>query len=237
MAHREHQELRLTVDLAVLTVRESRLNALVIERANEPYAGEMALPGGFLRPAEDLLDAAERELLEETGLDGRPLHLEQLAVYGAPDRDPRGRIVSVAYLAVAPDLPIPTAGSDARNARWAAVDTVHDALAFDHAKILDDAVERARTRLEFTTLAAAFCESRFTIGDLRHVYEVVWNKAIDPRNFARKVAQTQGFVEPTGAKRVLGTGRPAILYRRGQAQFLSPPLLRNGVPQSGSSLH
>src|SRR5215472_2674024 len=229
MVDREHLPVRVTVDLAVLTVRESRLAVLVIERGNEPYAGRAALPGGFLRGREDLPEAAERELAEETGLGGQSLHLEQLAVYGAPDRDPRGRVVSVAYLAIAPDLPIPTAGSDARSARWAPADAVRDTLAFDHGQILDDAVERARNRLEYTTLAAAFCAPAFTVGDLRNVYEVVWNTPIDPRNFSRKVASTRGFVQPTGDKRTPGTGRPATLYRRGPAHTLNPPLLRAAI--------
>lgn len=227
MTDREHLQLHLTVDLAILTVRENLLHVLVVERANDPHRGQDALPGGFLRDGEDLSEAAERELAEETSLDGRALHLEQLATYGAPDRDPRGRVVSVAYLAIAPDLPVPAAGSDARSARWALVSQVRDALAFDHGDILDDAVERARMRLEFTTLATAFCGQTFTIGDLRRVYEVVWNTPLDPRNFNRKVANTEGFVEPTGAKRVPETGRPATLYRRGRAQCLNPPLLRN----------
>jgi 8-oxo-dGTP diphosphatase len=136
-------------------------------------------------------------------------------------------VVSVAYLAIAPDLPIPAAGSDARSARWAPAEAVRGKLAFDHGEILDDAVERARTRLEFTTLATAFCGQTFTIGDLRNVYEVVWGMSLDPRNFSRKVANTRGFVQPTGAKRVPETGRPATLYQRGPAQNLNPPLLRN----------
>jgi 8-oxo-dGTP diphosphatase len=230
MSRREHQQVYLTVDLAILTVRENLLHALVIERANEPYRGHAALPGGFLRPGEDLPQAAERELAEETGLDGTALHLEQLAVYGVPDRDPRGRVVSVAYLAIAPDLPIPTAGSDARSARWAPAATVRGTLAFDHAQILDDAVERARTRLEFTTLATVFCGPTFTIGDLRNVYEVVWNTPLDPRNFSRKVTHTDGFIQPTGTKRTPDTGRPASLYKRGPAEALNPPLLRATTP-------
>jgi 8-oxo-dGTP diphosphatase len=223
---RDHLLLYLAVDLAVMTVRENRLQVLVIERGHSPYAGEVALPGGFLRAGEDLPEAAERELAEETGLDGSQIHLEQFGVYGAPDRDPRGRVVSVAFLAVAPDLPIPKAGSDARSAQWAPVSEVHDRLAFDHAAILDDAVERARNRLEFTTLAAAFCGPTFTIGDLRQVYEVVWGRAVDPRNFSRKVRQTAGFVEPVGDKRAPATGRPAELYQRGPAKWLNPPLMR-----------
>jgi 8-oxo-dGTP diphosphatase len=112
---------------------------------------------------------------------------------------------------------------------------VRDKLAFDHAQILDDAVERARSRLEFTTLAAAFCGPTFTIGDLRHVYEVVWDEPIDPRNFSRKVVQTKGFVEPTGGKRVPDTGRPAALYRRGPALTLNPPLMRSGTTEADPS--
>jgi 8-oxo-dGTP diphosphatase len=235
MPDRAHLRLYLAVDLAILTVRENLLHVLVVERANEPYRGSAALPGGFLREGEDLHEAAGRELKEETSLDGAGLHLEQLAAYGAPDRDPRGRVVSVAYLALAPDLPIPTAGSDARSARWAPAHAIRDALAFDHAGILDDAVERARTRLEYTTLATAFCGPAFTIGDLRTIYEVVWGTPLDPRNFSRKVTHTEGFVEPTGDKRVPGTGRPAALYRRGPATALSPPLLRSTTAASPPS--
>lgn len=229
MKGRDRLLLYLAVDLAILTVRENLLHVLVIERANEPYREQAALPGGFLRAGEDLRDAAERELCEETGLDGSTLHLEQLATYGSPDRDPRGRVVSVAYLALAPDLPIPTAGSDAGAARWAPVDKVRGNLAFDHTQMLEDAVERARTRLELTTLATAFCGPTFTMGELRNVYEVVWGIPLDPRNFSRKVMHTDGFVMPTGDKRTPETGRPATLYRSGPAQILNPPLTRSGA--------
>jgi len=235
MDNRDHLVLRLAVDLAILTVRDDALQVLVIERGNEPFRGMAALPGGFLRAGEDLAGAARRELAEETGLDGNDLHLEQLATYGSPERDPRGRVVSVAYLAIAPDLPVPVAGSDAVSARWVPVDKVRGGLAFDHQEILDDAVERARNLLEFTTLAAAFCGQEFTVGDLRNVYEAVWNIRLDPRNFNRKVASTEGFIEPSGGKRAPETGRPAALYRRGPAKALSPPLMRNtgADPSSG----
>jgi len=221
--------VHLTVDLAILTVRDGVLSMLTVERGNEPYAGKAALPGGFLRKGESLLDAALRELAEETSLDGSDLHLEQLAVYDDLERDPRGRVVSVAYLAIAPDLPIPVGGSDAASARWAPVSEMRGTLAFDHTLILDDAVERARSLLEFTTVAAAFCAEEFTISDLRNVYEAMWNTTLDPRNFSRKVASTAGFVQPTGGRRAPETGRPATLYRRGPARWLSPPLMR-GAP-------
>ncbi|MEU4157844.1 NUDIX domain-containing protein [Actinoplanes sp. NPDC026670] len=228
MTTRDHALLRIAVDLAVLTVREGSLQALVITRGNEPFAGRPALPGGFVRTGEDIADAAVRELGEETGLDGGSLHLEQFAVYGEPDRDPRGRVVSVAYLAIMPDLPLPTAGSDASGAAWRPVGKIRGSLAFDHDRILDEAVERARRRLELTTLATRFCLPEFTIGDLRAVYEVVWGEGLDPRNFSRKVVNTEGFVEPTGTKRIPPTGRPAALYRAGAADTLNPPIMRAG---------
>lgn len=224
-ARRPHAPVRITVDLVILTVRDDRLHVLLVERANEPHRGMPALPGGFLRDDETLDDAARRELAEETALDGDHLHLEQLHAYSAPDRDPRGRVVTVAYLAIAPRLPVPVAGSDARAARWAPVDTA-PRLAFDHDEILADALERARDKLEDTTLAAAFCADTFTIGELRRVYEVVWGTSLDPRNFNRKVTSTDGFVVPTGETRSPEIGRPAALYRLGGATRLYPPIPR-----------
>jgi 8-oxo-dGTP diphosphatase len=234
MPGRDHASLQLAVDLAILTVRDGRLQALIIERANDPYRGMPALPGGFLRDGEDLQEAAARELGEETGLGGAGLHLEQLAAYGASGRDPRGRVVSVAYLAIAPDLPVPTAGSDARSARWSPAGELRGMLAFDHGAILGDAVERARARLEATPLAAAFCGDEFTVGDLRQVYEAVWGTVLDPRNFSRKVLHAAGFIEPTGGTRAPGTGRPAALYRRGPAQALHPPILRGAEDRAAN---
>jgi len=225
MNRRPHAPVRITVDLVILTIRADRLHVLLVERDNEPYQGALALPGGFVRPEEALEDAARRELAEETALDDRRMHLEQLNAYGAPDRDPRGRVVTVAFLAIAPSLPAPVAGSDARAARWVPVDTL-DGLAFDHDQILADGLERARSKLESTTLATAFCADTFTIGELRRVYEVVWGIPLDPRNFNRKVTSTDGFVVATGATRSQDTGRPAALYRRGPATTLYPAVLR-----------
>ena len=237
----------VTVDLVVLTVRESRLSALMIRRGEEPFAGRTALPGGFVRPGESLGEAAKRELAEETGLADLPVHLEQLATYGAVDRDPRMRVVSVAYLALAPDLPSPTAGGDAADAHWAAVaDLLPDlfpnaldaadadvrrkseraAFAFDHEQILVDGVERARSKLEYTPLAAAFCPPEFTVGELRRVYEAVWGVELDPRNFHRKVTGTPGYVLPSGGTTTRQGGRPAQLFKRGDVTLLNPPMLR-----------
>lgn len=225
---RAHATVRAAVDLVILTLREGRPHVLLVERGKDPYRGRLALPGGFLRSGEDLGDAACRELAEETGLDADRLHLEQLGTWGAADRDPRGRVLSVAYLALAPSLPAPVAGSDASDARWVPVggEAAPRNLAFDHDQILRDGLERARSKLEYTTLATAFCADVFTIGELRQVYEALWGMAVDARNFNRKVTKTEGFVVPTGDKRQPATGRPAALYRRGPATTLFPPMLR-----------
>jgi 8-oxo-dGTP diphosphatase len=226
---RRHAALSVTVDLVIFTVREEALQVLLVERGNEPFLGEAALPGGYVRDGETLDDTALRELREETGLDGRQLHLEQLKTYGDPDRDPRGRVITVAYLALGPDLPLPKAGTDARHAQWSSVDRIaEEELAFDHTVILGDALERARTQLEYTTVATAFCPEPFSISDLRRVYEVVWGFPLDPSNFRRKVTGADDFLRPTGERRVAETGRPAALYHRGMAKVLYPPLLRPG---------
>jgi 8-oxo-dGTP diphosphatase len=217
----------VAVDLVVLTVRDGELCVLLLERTAPPFAGEHALPGGFVRPKEDLLNAATRELVTETGLDIGHHHLEQLASYAAPDRDPRGRVLTVGHLALVPDLPEPEAGvgADSTGGAWHPVAKVQQ-LAFDHATILADGVERARAKLEYTTLAAAFCPPEFTISQLRRVYEAVWGSSPDPRNFSRKVTSTVGFLVPTGEKFSSGRGRPGQLFRRGPATALHPPMLR-----------
>ncbi|MFF7450861.1 MULTISPECIES: NUDIX domain-containing protein [unclassified Streptomyces] len=228
-----HEPFAVTVDLAVLTVSEGALCALLVERGQEPYAGRWALPGGFVRPDESAERAARRELAEETGLsDVSGLHLEQLRTYSEPDRDPRMRVVSVAFAALLPDPPEPHGGSDAADARWMPCDRARP-LAFDHDRILADARERVGAKLEYTCLATAFCPAEFTLGELQQVYETVWGTALDRPNFRRKVLATPGFVEPVpGAARLTGgRGKPAALYRAGTATTLHPPLLR--TPREG----
>jgi 8-oxo-dGTP diphosphatase len=219
----------VTVDLVVFTIRNGELCALAVRRGVPPYRGRWALPGGFVLEDEGLLAAAERELSEETGLGQLPVHLEQLATYGDPRRDPRMRVVSVAYLAFGPQLPEPAAGTDAADARWrpvAALLSSSARLAFDHGQILADGLERVRAKLEYSPLATAFCEDEFTVAELRRVYEIVWGTGLDPRNFHRKVTGSPGFLLPTNSHTTRNGGRPAQLYRRGDATVLNPPIAR-----------
>ena len=171
--------------------------------------------GGHLEEGEDFETAAYRELAEETGVQhigdvpGR-VHLEQLAAYGAPGRDPRMRVVSIAYLAFAAEMPEPRAGGDAADAAWTPIDALGltgegtqrpgttRRLAFDHAVILTDGLERARAKLEYTALATTFCAPEFTIPELRAVYETVWGEELHAGNFHRKGADLRLQHQPRG---------------------------------------
>jgi len=219
----------VTVDVVLLTVREALLQVLLVERDTHPFRGRLALPGGFVQPEEDLDAAAIRRLEHETGVRRDVAHVEQLGAFGSPGRDPRMRVVSVAYLVFAPDLPAPRHGPSTRSVSWAPVDAVDPArLAFDHADVLAAGVERARAKLEYSPYATAFCAEQFTVSELRHVYEATWGTALDPRNFHRKVTGTPGFLVPVGRDSAPGSGggRPAALFRRGGAALLHPAMLR-----------
>src|SRR5262245_42808723 len=225
---RAYPPVAVTVDVAVLTLHEGRLHVLLIQRGREPWLGAWALPGGFVRPEETLDEAAARELREETGVDASA-HLEQIGAYGDPGRDPRMRVVTVAYLAVLPRIGPLQAGSDAARAELVPVEEALGAerpLAFDHETILADAVARTRDELATTSLAAAFVGPEFTISDLREVYEAAWGVPLDSGNFRRKVLATANFVTPTGRYAAPGPdgGKPAEIYRRVGRARLHPPL-------------
>ncbi|NUR87659.1 MAG: NUDIX hydrolase, partial [Nonomuraea sp.] len=162
----------VSVDLVVLTVRSQALSALVWRRDNPPFLRRWSVPGGFIQLDEDLPDAARRLLAERAGMPAA-IHLEQLQTYGYPDRDPRQRVLSVAYLGLAPDLP----ASEQAHMAWVPVAEL-TVMAFDHRRILLDGIERARAKLEYTPLGAAFCPPEFTVADLRRVYEIVWGRSL-----------------------------------------------------------
>ncbi len=223
----------VTVDVVILTLHEGRLHVLLIERGEQPFQGAWAVPGGFKRPAETLDEAAARELAEETGVDAAPL-LRQFGAYGDPDRDPRMNVVTVGYLAVLRDVPRPVAGTDAAAAALVPVtDVLEDrrALAFDHARIVRDAVDRVRVELEVSGLATAFVGDTFTLAELRTVYEAIWDIHLDAANFRRSVVDP-AWVVPTGHRTRPGPsgGRPAELYRPGDAWRTGGPLHRSPRP-------
>ncbi|MBT2512595.1 NUDIX domain-containing protein [Arthrobacter sp. ISL-30] len=238
-SHTQPARFPVTVDVVALTVRNDALHVLLITRLIEPFRGMLALPGGFVLAGEDLATAASRELAEETGVGRVPGHLEQLASYGPKGRDPRGDVLTVAHLLLAPDFPVLSAGSDAEHVAWYPVSHVLDGelqLAFDHERIFADALERARSKLEYSPLGAAFCGEEFTIAQLRAVYEAVWGTRLDPRNFHRKATGTPGFLEETGRTTAGDAGRPAALFRLAREArmsigqparaVLNPPLMR-----------
>ncbi|GAB1823422.1 NUDIX hydrolase [Herbidospora sp. RD11066] len=225
---RAYYDAAVTVDLVIFTIRNEELHVMLIERGQPPYEGMWALPGGFVLEEEDLPEAAARELSEETGLD----HVwhEQLKTFGRPGRDPRTRVFTVAYLAFLPQLPEPVAGSDAAKAAWTPLAATEGMkLAFDHADILAEGAERARAKLEYSSLATSFVGPEFTISELRKVYEVVWGEQLHAANFHRKVLSVPRFVEETGRTTERGGergGPRARLYRWGGATQLHPALLR-----------
>ena len=217
----------VTVDVVALTIEEGELKVLLLRRGEEPYQGWHALPDEFVHPDEDLPESATRTLAEVTGQAHATGHLEQLRSYGRPERDPRMRVVSVAYLALTPAHPQHSHDSNAHRGTWIPVaDALRSVLAFDHSTILHDGLERARAKLEYTSLATSFLPPEFTIADLRRVYEIVWGQHLDSGNFHRKLTSTPGVLVETGRTRTEGRGRPAAIYGRGPVVTLNPPIMR-----------
>lgn len=214
----EYPAFGVTADLVILTVRQARLCVALVERAEEPFRGRLALPGGFISRHgldDTLLETAHRELREEIGIRADQVHLEQLKTYWTRGRDPRQEVVTVAWLALGPVETELRAGTDAAAADWYPVEeAMARELAFDHGEILRDGVERARAKLEYTDVAASFLPSRFAIAEVRGVYEVVWGEELDPGNFQRKMAGVFDRVDGDAVTPSGGRGRPAALYER-----------------------
>jgi len=205
----EYPRPALTVDCVVFGFDGRTLQLLLIRRGIDPYLGAWALPGGFVRMDEDLDQAARRELLEETGVQN--LFLEQLYTFGAPDRDPRGRVVSVAYLALVKPQDHPAAGdTDAAEARWFTTSEL-PALAFDHINIVEVALERLRGKIRWQPVGFELLPEKFTLTDLQALYEAILGRTLDKRNFRKKLLDFD-FLQPLEEYRG-GRQRPARLYR------------------------
>lgn len=220
----------VAVDVAALAIADGRLTLLLVEPDDATQADRWSLPGRRVRDDESLDATALRALAESIGTEEPAVLLEQLRTYGEPTRDPHARVVSVAYLALAARPLAPSAtrrttvvpAADA--AAWA-----DGGFAYDHAAIVQDALERLRAKLEYTSLATALLEQPFTMGELRAVYEAVWDVELDPANFRRKVVSTAGFVRAAEGTARPGPsgGRPARRYHSGGATRLHPAMLRD----------
>lgn len=216
-AARPHdQPPAVTVDVVIFTIqedeadREHQLHVLLINRHFNPFEGQWAIPGGFVRADETLEQAARRELEEETGL--HDVYLEQLYTFGDPQRDPRGRVISVAYFAlVRADQQTLRGSEEAAEVGWFSVKALPQPLAFDHAHIVRFAIDRLRAKLEYTTLAFQLLPEVFTLPELKRTYEQILGEELDRGNFYRKIKEA-ALLEPVGRLRESG-GRPAALYR------------------------
>lgn len=209
------ENIRVTVDIVIFSIRMRELQVLLVRRGVPPFQGEYAIPGGFLRSGESLEEAAKRELHEETSV--RDVYLEQLYSFGDPSRDPRGRVVTVAYYALVSSNHMElSAGADAAEAEWVAVKKL-PALAFDHGKIVAYALERLRNKLEYTTVGFQLLPKKFTLAELQAVYEAILGKKIDKRNFRRKMALL-GILKPLKEWQETGH-KPAQLFRFAAKQF------------------
>jgi 8-oxo-dGTP diphosphatase len=220
----------VTVDVVILTLSDGLLSVLLVCRGEAPFEGMWAIPGGFKRPNETLDEAAKRELVEETGVSVASA-LTQFGAYGDPGRDPRMNVVTVGYLAVVRNVGAVAGGTDAAAAALIPVSDVLNGkveLAFDHLRIVRDAVERVRFEIEVSGLATAFVGPTFTLAELRAVYEAVWGVQLDAANFRRSVVADDGWVIPTGERAQPGPagGRPAELYRAGRAWSHGGPIHR-----------
>lgn len=212
----EYARPSVTVDCVVFGVEflpvGATLNVLLVERADAPFKGRLALPGGFVQMKEALDAAARRELREETGL--HDLYLEQLFTYGAPGRDPRGRVISVAYYGLVRKMDhVPQAGSDARRAEWVPVEIPGGSgrLAFDHADILAAACARLRAKIRYEPVGFRLLPETFTLPRLQELYEAILGRPIDKANFRRRISATGLLLD---AGREQGVRRkPAQIYR------------------------
>jgi len=200
----------VSVDVAIFSVRAQELQVLLVRRAAAPFRGRWVLPGGFVRFAEALDDAARRELRDQT--DVQDVYLEQLYTFGAPRRDPRGRAISVAYFALVAGNVTARARPAGTEVQWHPFRGLPD-LAFDHGEILAYALQRLRYKLEYTSVGFELLPNEFTLSELQSAYEIVLGETLDKRNFRRRILEAGILVETDRSRTGEGQGRPARLYR------------------------
>lgn len=209
-----HPRPALAVDCVVFAILKDRLNVLLIQRGEEPFRGQWALPGGFVRVDETAETAARRELLEETNL--KQAYLEQLYTFTELERDPRERVVSIAYTALVKPTDV-RGGSDADTAAWTSVEKIPK-LVFDHGKILSVALERLRAKVRYQPVGFELLPTKFTLGGLQRLYEAILGRSLDPRNFRRTFLK-MGILDELSEMETDVAHRPSRLYRFNKAQY------------------
>mgnify|MGYP001619903490 CR=1 FL=1 len=204
----KYEKPSITVDIVIFTIQEKELKVLLVKRNIEPFKEKWALPGGFVRISESLESAAKRELEEETGV--KEVYLEQLFTFGDPKRDPRGRVITVSYMALINSDKINLkASTDVSDAKWFSVNKI-PILAFDHKKILSYALKRLKWKFEYTTVAFSLLPKEFAISQIQKIYEIIFDKTFDKRNFTKKILSLN-ILEEKGIKKEVSY-RPPKLY-------------------------
>ena len=206
----EYETPGVTVDLVLFTVNEGHLKVMLVKRAEEPFQNDWSLPGGFIKIGETLEAAAQRVLVEKTGVSD--VYMEQLYTFGSPKRDPRSRVITVAYIALIPwqSLPQPTS-EKVTDPTWAPVDHLPK-LAFDHKEIVNYAVKRLRAKVSYSNIVYGLMPKQFRLSELQSMYECIINDKLDKRNFRKRMLAT-GLLKETGKKDIAGAHRPAMLYQ------------------------
>ncbi|MCC7119392.1 MAG: NUDIX hydrolase [Anaerolineales bacterium] len=208
--HKDYETPGVTVDLAIFTVNSAKLKVLLVKRAEEPFRGQWSLPGGFLIHDESLDNAAQRVLKEKTAVQN--VYMEQLYTFGHPKRDPRARVVTIAYFALIPWKRLAQPASEKIvDLSWADVDALPK-LAFDHKAILNYAIQRLRAKASYSNIVYGLMPKQFRLSELQSMYEIIIHDKLDKRNFRKQMLATH-LLEETGKKDATGAHRPAMLYQ------------------------
>ncbi|MCE7993696.1 MAG: NUDIX hydrolase [Roseivirga sp.] len=221
------QNIQVAVDAIVFGYsKENGVSVLLIKRKYEPFQGQWAIPGGFVKDEESLEAAVERELKEETGV--KINYLEQLYTFGEPDRDPRKRILAVAYFGLVKSAQFEKlkASTDAEEAEWFNIKKLPK-LAFDHKKVLRIAIERLRSKIKYQPIGFELLDKKFPFSDLEHLYTTLLDRPIDRRNFKKKISHLKILDELPEKAKSKGAGRPGNLFQFNKSRYNE--LVRKGL--------
>lgn len=218
------QSIKLTVDAVVFGYEEGNISVLLIKRKYEPFKGNWAIPGGFVLQDESLEEAVQRELKEETGIEIN--YLEQLYTFGDPNRDPRSRVVSVAYFGlIKPSAFKVFASTDAEEVQWFNINDI-PSLSFDHEEILNLAIQRLQGKITYEPIGFELLDSKFPFSDLEKLYSTLLGRPVDRRNFRKKILNLN-ILDELDEKISKGSGRPANLFKFNNKRYFK--LKKEGI--------